>query len=84
MKKKITEKSFDGHFFVDNAVYRDGVPVNTENHSEHCQYGAFFFGIADREHFSELWDELMKTTEDTFIILIQVQKFKDAIIFMYR
>ena len=65
MKKKITEKSFDGHFFVDNAVYRDGVPVNTENHSEHCQYGAFFFGIADREHFSELWDELMKTTEDT-------------------
>ncbi len=32
--------------FVDNAVYNEeGIAVNTDNHSEVCQYYAFFFGL---------------------------------------
>ena len=46
LRNKIMEKSFDGKLFVDNAVYNEeGVAVNTGNHSEVCQYYAFFFGL---------------------------------------
>ncbi len=46
LRKVIIEKSFDGQLFVDNAIYNeDGIAVNTENHSETCQYYAFMFGL---------------------------------------
>ncbi len=46
LREKIMEKSFDGKLFVDNAVYdNEGNAVNTENHSEVCQYYALFFGV---------------------------------------
>ena len=46
MKQKIIELSFDGELFVDNAVRNaEGILVNTKNHSEACQYYAFFFDI---------------------------------------
>jgi len=57
--KTIRKQSFDGHFFVDNAVRRtQGVPGKlqvTRNRSEVCQYFAFFFGVANRESHAELW-----------------------------
>jgi len=55
----IRKQSFDGHFFVDNAVRRtQGVPGKlqvTRNRSEVCQYFAFFFDVADRTSHAELW-----------------------------
>ncbi|MDP4118576.1 MAG: hypothetical protein Q8873_05235 [Bacillota bacterium] len=48
LRKKIIEKSFDGRLFIDNAVYNEeGIAVNTDNHSEVCQYYAFMFGLLD-------------------------------------
>lgn len=58
LREVIREQSFDGAFFVDNAVYEDGQPKVTQNHSEVCQYFAFFFDIATPDTHSELWTKL--------------------------
>jgi alpha-L-rhamnosidase len=42
----IRHQSFDGQFFVDNAVRKDGKLEVTRNRSEVCQYFAFFFHVA--------------------------------------
>src|SRR3970282_1385821 len=47
VRETIRKQSFDGRFFVDNAVRRDGRLQVTRNRSEVCQYFAFFFGVAD-------------------------------------
>jgi len=48
LKKTIIEQSFDGNFFVDNAVRKEnGTLELTGNRSEVCQYYAYFFEIAD-------------------------------------
>jgi len=61
LKQTILVRSFNGEFFVDNEVYRDGVPVSTGETSETCQYHAFFFGVATPESHPQLWKTL--TTE---------------------
>jgi alpha-L-rhamnosidase len=43
----IRAQSFDGQWFIDNAVRADGALAITANRSEVCQYYAFFFGIGD-------------------------------------
>ena len=59
LRKTIAEKSFDGEFFIDNAVLNeDKIPVNTENHSETCQYYAFFSGTATKESHPELYEKM--------------------------
>ncbi|MEA3365802.1 MAG: hypothetical protein U9Q79_09205, partial [Candidatus Hydrogenedentes bacterium] len=58
IRKVIREQSFDGEFFVDNAVYEDGQRKVTQNHSEVCQYFAFFFDVATPETHAELWKKL--------------------------
>ncbi len=55
----IRKRSFDGEFFTDNEVYRDGVPVSTGERTEVCQYYAFFTKIATPEQYPELWERLM-------------------------
>lgn len=59
LKKTIREHSFNGKFFVDNAVRSDGKLVTTNNTTEVCQYYAFFFGIATPETYKELWNTLI-------------------------
>jgi alpha-L-rhamnosidase len=54
----IRKQSFDGRFFVDNAVRRNGKLEVTRNRSEVCQYFAFFFGVADFKRDAELWETL--------------------------
>lgn len=62
VKQAILEQSFNGEFFVDNAVRNDdGKLVVTENTTEVCQYYAFFFNIATPESHPDLWKKL--TTE---------------------
>lgn len=62
VKQTILEQSFNGEFFVDNAVLSEnGELIVTENTTEVCQYYAFFFNIAIPETHSDLWKKL--TTE---------------------
>jgi alpha-L-rhamnosidase len=56
----IRQQSFDGEFFVDNALRRDGKLQVTRNRSEVCQYFAFFFHIATPETQPKLWNTLVK------------------------
>ena len=51
----IRNQAFDGHFFVDNALRRDGKLVVTKNRTEVCQYFAFFFDIASPRTYPDLW-----------------------------
>jgi len=58
IRKVILKQSFDGEFFVDNALRKGSSLVPTHNRSETCQYYAFYFGIADFETHSKLWHTL--------------------------
>jgi alpha-L-rhamnosidase len=58
IRKIVADQSFNGTFFVDNALRKDGKLEVTENMSEVCQYFAFFFGLATPETHPELWAKL--------------------------
>ena len=60
VRQAIRQQSFDGHFFVDNAVREAGKLVPTRNRTETCQYYAFYLGTATREAFGSLWNVLLK------------------------
>ena len=60
LKDVIRKRSFNGEFFVDNEVYKDGVPVSSGERTETCQYYAFFTGTATPETYPELWEKLVK------------------------
>ena len=60
IKEKIKEQSFDGMFFSDNAVREGGVLRVTGECTEVCQYYAFFFGIATKEDYPELYQRLLE------------------------
>ncbi|MBZ0255424.1 family 78 glycoside hydrolase catalytic domain, partial [bacterium] len=62
IRETIRKQSFDGKFFIDNAVRENGKLKVTQNHSEVCQYFAFFFDVADAKTHPELW----KTLRDEF------------------
>ena len=56
----INRQSFDGEFFIDNAIRKeDGTLEFTRNRTEVCQYFAFFFGIATPQSHPELWKILL-------------------------
>ncbi|VGO12991.1 hypothetical protein PDESU_01545 [Pontiella desulfatans] len=60
LHESIREQSFNGTYFVDNAV-RDliGIPILSGESTEVCQYYAFFFGTASPDEFSNLWNFLL-------------------------
>ena len=60
IRETINRQSFDGEFFVDNAIRKeDGSLEVTRNRSEVCQYFAFFFGTATPESHPGLWSTLL-------------------------
>lgn len=62
IKQTVLKQSYNGTFFVDNAVRNaDGKLQVTQNTTEVCQYYAFFFNIATPTTHPELWKKL--TTE---------------------
>jgi alpha-L-rhamnosidase len=62
IKQTIRKQSFNGTFFVDNAVRgTDGKLQVTKNTTEVCQYYAFFFNVATPDTYPDLWKKL--TTE---------------------
>ena len=61
MRETIRKQSFDGTFFVDNALRKeDGKLEVTTNRTEACQYYAFYFGVATTESHPELWRTLVE------------------------
>lgn len=58
IRQTVLKQSFDGAFFVDNALRKNGKLEVTQNHSEVCQYFAFYFGVATPETHKELWGKL--------------------------
>jgi alpha-L-rhamnosidase len=60
MRATILKQSFDGEFFVDNALRVDGKLQVTRNRSEVCQYFAFFFGVATPQSHPKLWQTLVR------------------------
>lgn len=59
IRKTIAQLSFNGEFFVDNAIRENGELKVTDNTTEVCQYYAFFFKIATIDSHKELWDKLI-------------------------
>lgn len=58
VRNVIRRQSFDGTFFVDNGLRRSGTLQITKNHTEVCQYYAFFFGVASPQTHPALWAAL--------------------------
>ena len=59
MRATIREQAFDGEYFIDNAKRGKGGKLElTGNHTEVCQYYAFYFGVATPESHPELWARL--------------------------
>lgn len=62
VKQTILKQSYNGTFFVDNAIRnKEGKLDVTTNTTEVCQYYAYFFNIANPKSHPELWKKL--TTE---------------------
>lgn len=57
-RQTIAKQSYDGEFFVDNALRKDGKLEVTRNRTEVCQYFAFFFDVATPATYPELWAKL--------------------------
>lgn len=55
VKNEVLKQSFNGSFFIDNAVRENGELKITDNCTEVCQYYAFFFSVATKESHPELW-----------------------------
>ena len=59
MRATIREQAFDGEYFIDNAKRsKSGKLELTGNHTEVCQYYAFYTGTATPELYPELWARL--------------------------
>ena len=59
MRETIRKQSFDGEYFVDNAIRsKDGELKLSGEHTEVCQYYAFFTGTASPQSHPELWKRL--------------------------
>jgi alpha-L-rhamnosidase len=58
IRKVIRAQSYDGEFFVDNAVRKEGKLVATRNRTETCQYYAFYFETATTVSHPQLWKKL--------------------------
>ncbi len=58
VRERIRAQAWDGEFFVDNAVRREGTLQVTTNRTEVCQYFAFYFGVATPETHAVLWQRL--------------------------
>jgi alpha-L-rhamnosidase len=58
LREVIRQQSFDGQSFIDNAIRKEGKLEVTDNHSEVCQYFAFYFDVANPNTHQKLWDTL--------------------------
>jgi alpha-L-rhamnosidase len=59
IRKTVLEQSFDGEFFLDNALRKDGKLVLSGEKTEVCQYYAFWCNVATPESHGDLWQKLL-------------------------
>ena len=60
MRSTIREQAFDGEYFIDNAKRGKGGKLElTGNHTEVCQYYAFYLGTATPESHTALWEKML-------------------------
>lgn len=59
IRQKVRELSYNGEFFTDRLVKKDGKLVSDGEVTETCQYYAFFTQIATPETYPELWHTLL-------------------------
>ncbi|MDI9605011.1 MAG: hypothetical protein QM305_06760 [Bacteroidota bacterium] len=60
VKEAVLHQSYNGEFFVDNAIREEsGELTITNNTTEACQYYAFFFNMATPESHPELWNKIV-------------------------
>jgi alpha-L-rhamnosidase len=59
IRQTIIQQSFNGEFFIDNALRENGKRKRTENTTEVCQYYAFFFNIVTPASHPGLWKKLV-------------------------
>jgi alpha-L-rhamnosidase len=59
IKQAILKQSFNGEFFIDNAIRENGSLNVTGNTTEVCQYYAFYFGVATPDSHPGLWKKLV-------------------------
>ena len=57
---QIKKYSFNGEFFVDNMIRANNEFVLTNNITETCQYYAFYFNVATKEEYPNLFETLLK------------------------
>lgn len=55
LKETVRSMAFNGTFFIDNAVRKQGELILTENHTETAQYYAFFTGVASPKSHPALY-----------------------------
>lgn len=61
VRRAVCGQSFDGTFFVDNAVRgEDGILKPTRNRTETCQYYAFYLETATPRSHPELWKRMVE------------------------
>ena len=60
LKETIRARSFDGTFFTDNALRKNGELIPTGNHTETAQYYACFTGVASPETYPALYKTLLE------------------------
>ena len=60
IKAVIRKDSFNGEFFEDNRIRENGVLVLKGHCTETCQYYAFFTGVATKETYPKLYENLLK------------------------
>jgi alpha-L-rhamnosidase len=58
VRETVIRQSFNGKFFVDNAVRKNGELHGTNNMTEVCQYYAFYFDVVNPDSHPELWKTL--------------------------
>ena len=59
IREVVRRQAFDGEFFADNALRRDGRLEVTRNRSEVGQYFAFYFDVATPASHPRLWSRLV-------------------------
>lgn len=59
VRKNILAQSFDGEFFAEQALRRDGTLQVGAEITETCQYYAFFSGVATPETYPALWRTML-------------------------
>lgn len=64
LRNTIRSMSFNGLFFSDQALRRDGKLCRKEETTETCQYYAFYFGIADKSRYPSLYRVMLSPREE--------------------